>query len=121
MKSLVFGDLEQKVMKIIWSKNSPVAVADVLKELGGNHAYTTIMTVMSRMEKKGILKRVPQGKSFLYTPKQSKESYANCHLGSIYQTLVNTYGDIAISQFIDAIKNDSKNLKLLENYLDKNE
>ena len=119
MKSLVLGDLEQEVLSIIWDSRKPTSVREVLKIIKGDYAYTTIMTVMSRMEKKGILKRIQKGKSFLYFSTQNKSEYANKHLGSIYHSLVDTYGELAISQFIDSVKVDEKNLVLLEKYLGK--
>lgn len=121
MKSLVLGNLEQEVMSVIWKSDKPLSVRTVLEQLEGEYAYTTVMTVMSRMEKKGLLNRIAEGKSFVYTSTQNKADYANEHLDSIYKSLVDTYGELAISQFVDSIKKDDKNIKLLEDFLDKND
>jgi len=121
MKSLVLGDLEQEILSVIWSSTEPMCVRRVLEHLRGQYAYTTIMTMMSRMEKKGLLKRLAQGKSFVYTYTEDKTRYANKHLGFLYHSLVDTYGELAISQFVDSIKADNKNIKLLEEYLESHE
>ena len=121
MKSLVLGKLEQEILSILWASKKPLPVRAVLQKSKAEYAYTTVMTVMGRMVKKGILKRIKNGKSFDYTYTQNKKEYANIHLGSIYDSLVNTYGELAISQFIDSVKEDRNNLKLIEEYLTKNE
>lgn len=119
MKSLVLGTLEQEVLSVIWNSSNPLSVREVLKVLKGDYAYTTIMTVMSRLEKKGLLKRIAKGNLFLYTFTENKSTYANKHLKSIYSSLVDSYGELAISQFVDSIKKDDKNMKLLEDFLNK--
>lgn len=119
MKSLVLGNLEQEVLSIIWNSTKPLSVRYVLEKLKGEYAYTTVMTVMNRLEKKGLLKRIAQGNLFLYTFTENRSTYANKHLKSIYSSLVNTYGELAISQFVDSIKKDDKNIKLLEDFLNK--
>lgn len=121
MKSLVLGKLEQEVISVIWASSKPIPVRFVLEKLKEKYAYTTVMTVMVRMEKKGLLKRLQEGNSFVYTYTESKEKYANKHLNSLYSSLVDIYGQLAISQFVDSIKKDDKNIKLLEDYLGKNE
>jgi len=117
MKSLLLGNLEQEVLSIIWSAQKPISVREVLDQCKEKYAYTTVMTVMNRLEKKGILSRCCEGNMFLYTCAENKEQYADKHLDDIYKSLVDTFGDLAISHFIDSVKNDDKNLKLLENYL----
>jgi predicted transcriptional regulator len=121
MKSLVLGDLEQEILSVIWASKGPMNVRSVLEQLKEKSAYTTVMTVMTRMEKKGILKRIPEANSYLYTCTECKEEFANKHLGGIYNSLVDTYGELAISQFIDSMKGNSKNVKLLKDFLNKNE
>ncbi len=121
MKSLVLGDLEQEILSIIWASKEPMNVRSVLEQLKEKSAYTTVMTVMTRMEKKGILKRIPDGNSFVYTYTECKEEFAGKHLGGIFNSLVDTYGALAISQFIDSVKSDDKNSQLLKDFLNKNE
>lgn len=120
MKSLVLGDLEQKILSKIWATQTPLSVRAVLEQLKEKYAYTTIMTVMSRMEKKGFLKRIPERNSFVYTYTEDKKKFANKHLGKVFDSLVQTYGELAISQFVDSVKSDNKNSKLLDDYLKNN-
>ncbi|WP_327591117.1 BlaI/MecI/CopY family transcriptional regulator [Nonomuraea sp. NBC_00507] len=72
------GDLESAIMDRLWSYHRPASVRDVLEDLRRDRqiAYTTVMTVMDKLYKKGLLKRQPQGKAYLYEPVISEEAYA---------------------------------------------
>lgn len=70
----IFGDLEAEVMKIIW-KQKQSTVREVYEQLllEKNLAYTTVMTVMSRLANKGHLIRAVQGNAYVYKPALSDE------------------------------------------------
>lgn len=69
----VFGDLEQAVMDVLWNSPAALSVRDVQAELAGERAlaYTTVMTVMDRLAKKGQLRRELDGRAWRYRPSQS--------------------------------------------------
>ena len=71
------GDLEVQVMRRIWARREPVTVREVLGDLqrDRNIAYTTVMTVMGNLEKKGWLRRHAEGRAYLYEPLVSAEEY----------------------------------------------
>jgi predicted transcriptional regulator len=73
----VLGDLEAQVMRRIWSRREPVTVRDVLNELQVERpiAYTTVMTVMANLERKGWLRRHAEGRAYRYEPLVSAEEY----------------------------------------------
>jgi predicted transcriptional regulator len=83
-----FGELEATVMDRMWSADEPRSVRDILEDLqrGRSIAYTTVMTVMERLFRKGMLTRVEQGRAFLYSPAQSRADYT---AGVMAQTLAN--------------------------------
>lgn len=72
------GDLEARVMHRIWARREPVTVRDVLGDLQRERpvAYTTVMTVMDNLRKKGWLRRQAEGRAYLYTPLVSAEDYS---------------------------------------------
>lgn len=72
------GDLEVQVMHRIWARRSPVTVRDVLGDLQRerNIAYTTVMTVMGNLEKKGWLRRHAEGRAYHYEPLVSADEYS---------------------------------------------
>ncbi|MHB0975725.1 MAG: BlaI/MecI/CopY family transcriptional regulator [Candidatus Aquicultorales bacterium] len=80
-----FGTLESQVMEVIWLKGS-ASVREVHDSLSKGHdvAYTTILTVMQRLAKKGMLLRIIDGNSHIYAATLSKEAYC----GSLMRTFL---------------------------------
>ncbi|GAA2429955.1 BlaI/MecI/CopY family transcriptional regulator [Actinomadura vinacea] len=72
-----FGDLEAAVMDRMWSYGRPANVREVLEDLQQTRtiAYTTVMTVMDNLHKKGWLRRTRQGRAYIYEPVSSREGY----------------------------------------------
>lgn len=72
------GDLEAEVMRAIWARGEPVTVRDVLGDLAAERplAYTTVMTVMGNLRKKGWLRRHDAGRAYRYEPLVSAEEYS---------------------------------------------
>jgi predicted transcriptional regulator len=72
-----FGKLEAAVMDCIWSTGGSVSVRDVRHELQKSRdiAYTTVMTVMDNLHKKGWLRRRRDGRAYAYEAVASKEAY----------------------------------------------
>ena len=62
------GALEQEVLACLAAAGRPLTVADVLGELGGDLAYTTVLTALSRLHAKGALVREPAGRGYAYAP-----------------------------------------------------
>src|SRR5271155_749644 len=66
------GPFEQQVLQDIWSHGS-ATVREVLADGKIRQAYTTVMTTMDRLYKKGLLDRVTEGRAFRYTPRHTPE------------------------------------------------
>jgi predicted transcriptional regulator len=118
MESKLFGSLEQQIIDILWKAEKPLKPLDVLKQLEGKHAYTTIMTVLKRMSDKRVLVRKMSGKAFVYSPVSKKETYIKNSLGTLYGSLVKNYGELAISQFVDIVKDNQGDMDLLKQFID---
>lgn len=71
------GDLEAAVMTLLWDTTRPLSVRQVLEAVtpARDIAYTTVMTVMDRLYKKGHLTRSPAGNAFLYAPAATRADY----------------------------------------------
>jgi predicted transcriptional regulator len=69
------GELERSVMDQLWSSPEAQSVRDVHLALTRNRdlAYTTVMTVLDRLAKKGLVRRERDGRAYLYVPKQTRE------------------------------------------------
>jgi len=89
-------------MEQLWaSGEAPVrAVMDALnKRASKKRAYTTYMTIMARLHKKGLLVRRREGKTDFYAPAQDRDDYLAVRARSEVEELVAQYGDVALSNF----------------------
>jgi len=73
-----FGDLEAVIMHRVWDRGGPVTVRELFEELQRERviAYTTVMTTMDNLHRKGWLARVKEGKAYRYTATASREEYS---------------------------------------------
>ena len=105
MTSYNLGPLEQEVMDCVW-REEKVSVRDVYSCLKKSRkiAYTTVMTIMTRLTEKGFLLRKKQGKAFLYSPSKTKEQTAKAMIGKIVDSLVDQFGEEAVVAFSDEME-----------------
>jgi len=69
------GDLERKVMDVLWAADgADLTVRDVAATLP-SHAYTTVLTVLDRLQKKGLVQREVDGRAFRYRATASRAAY----------------------------------------------
>ncbi|TVT60861.1 BlaI/MecI/CopY family transcriptional regulator [Amycolatopsis rhizosphaerae] len=60
------GELEAEVLSVLWEAQGPVSAGDVQHRLPGELAYTTVVTILSRLHEKGVVTREKHGRSFAY-------------------------------------------------------
>lgn len=72
------GELETDVMRRLWRRATPTTVRELVDELQQDReiAYTTVMTVLDNLHKKGWLRRELDGRAFRYEPVRSGEEYS---------------------------------------------
>ena len=82
----ILGDLEHAVMDVLWARHAPTPVRDVHEELarGREIAYTTVMTVLDRLAKKGVVARQLDGRAWLYEPARSR---LDLHVATVNEAL----------------------------------
>ncbi|HYN86055.1 MAG TPA: BlaI/MecI/CopY family transcriptional regulator [Pyrinomonadaceae bacterium] len=71
---LALGRLEREVMEEAWGRGE-TSVAEFHKAFGERVAYTTLMTTLDRLFKKGLLARRKDGRAFLYSPRLTREEF----------------------------------------------
>jgi predicted transcriptional regulator len=73
-----FGDLEAAIMNRLWTRQEPATVREVLDDLRGDRefAYTTVMTVLDNLHRKGWLTRQLDGRAYRYRPVSTKQEYS---------------------------------------------
>jgi predicted transcriptional regulator len=73
-----FGELETVIMHMVWDNGRPVTVRELFDELAQERAiaYTTVMSTMDNLHRKGWLVRTKDGKAYRYTATASREEYS---------------------------------------------
>lgn len=102
----ILGELESEIMEIMWAREQ-ASVRFVLSELEKKRkiAYTTVMTVMTRLYDKGILNReMEKSGAFVYISVKDKKSFLASASEKIIKNFLKEYGDVAVAQFVDIIE-----------------
>jgi predicted transcriptional regulator len=96
-------ELEAEVMDEVWDHDGEVSVRDVMEAVNKRapkpRAYTTYMTILSRLHAKGFLARRREGRTDLYEPAYTRDEYADLRAQAGVDSLVEQYGDAALSHF----------------------
>ena len=100
----LLGPLEQDVMDVVWRMRG-VTVRDVHVELAATReiAYTTVMTTMSRLARKGILQRDTADLAHRYRPVVSRDQYARGAVGDVLTWLLERYPEPAVAYLADVV------------------
>ena len=72
---MALGDLEREVMTQLWNAGEPLTVRRVHELLSRDRdlAYTTVMTVLDRLAKKGVVTQQRADRAYRYAPAQTRE------------------------------------------------
>ncbi len=83
-----FGDLEAAIMDRLWERGSPALVREILDDLREDRplAYTTVMTVMDNLHRKGWLRRQRDGRAWRYEPTGSRSGYTAALMNEALET-----------------------------------
>jgi predicted transcriptional regulator len=96
-------ELEAEVMDEVWDHDGEVSVREVMEAVNKRapkpRAYTTYMTILSRLHAKGFLARRREGRTDLYEPAYTRDEYADLRAQAGVDSLVEQYGDAALSHF----------------------
>lgn len=100
----LLGDLEYAIMEVVWQRGR-VTVREVATELTRHRAlaYTTVMTVMSRLAEKGILRQHRVGRAYEYEAAFSPEQLAAEAAKRKIRSLLEDFGPLAMTAFIDQV------------------
>ena len=94
--------LESEIMEELWTR-SEATVREVQEALNARmdkvRAYTTLLTVMTRLDGKGLLVRRRAGRLDVYAPVMSRDAYLQARAEAEVQALVEDFGDLALAHF----------------------
>jgi predicted transcriptional regulator len=82
-----FGELEARLMAILWARGNPTTVRELLEELKADRpiAYTTVITVVERLRAKGWVTRERSGRAYCYTPTLAEHEFSAHLMGQVLQ------------------------------------
>ncbi|WP_091302718.1 BlaI/MecI/CopY family transcriptional regulator [Micromonospora halophytica] len=99
------GPLETAVMNVLWAAPGPLTVRQMVDALAERDlAYTTVMTVLDNLHRKGWADRDLAGRAYRYRPRASREE----HVGHLMAEALSTAADqhAALARFVDAMTPD---------------
>jgi len=101
-----FGGLEMAIMDVMWAANTPCTTREVRERMryGRPVAYTTVMTVMDILYRKGVLQRVKHGRAWQYWPVERREE----HDARVMTEVLRSGGDEAVTMrhFLERVSDD---------------
>lgn len=103
--SMRLGEREREILGVVWLLGTG-NVRQVAKRLSSVLAYTTVMTTLDRLFKKGLLHREKKDRAFIYTATFSEEEVGRERAACIIRSFFSESGeelDILLSCFVDAV------------------
>jgi predicted transcriptional regulator len=101
------GQLERSVLERLWSLGREASVRALREAFSGRLAYTTLMTTLDRLFKKGLLDRRRVGRAFLYRPRVTADQLRQELAADVIDGLLGVGPDAArplMSTFVDAVE-----------------
>lgn len=120
----ILGNLEKQIMELIWNLDHPMCVAEVVEILSKKRviAYTTVMTIMTRLVNKGILTRQLHESKYLYRAHVNRDEFAAKAIHAIFSNVLSSLGEEVVVHFMNEIQkmNPKKKQELIK-LLDQND
>src|SRR5262245_61884392 len=101
----MLGPLEHRVMETVWRRGE-CSVRDVHDGFEDRAAYTTVMTTMDRLYKKGLLARRKQGRAYLYSATASRDELDSSVASGLLEVLLGQGSEAAqpvLSRLVDVV------------------
>ena len=115
------GPLETQLLRVLWQRGD-ATVRELMAEPAIHGAYTTLMTTLDRLHKKGLLDRALDGRAFRYRPKLTEEEFNRTTFAAGLADLLNSARDSAtpLSFLVDSVtEHDAKLLGELERLVER--
>lgn len=100
------GELAADVLAALWATPTGMTAGEVLDKLGGDLAYSTVVTILSRLHAKGTLDREPHGRAFSYRPVTDRPGLAARRMRQVLDAETNRQQVLA--QFVSALSDEEE-------------
>lgn len=115
------GDAELEVLKVLWDEG-PATVRQVLTALHANGrklAYTTVLTFLTRLEQKGIVRSDKSGLAYVYQPTVSRDKITRSRLRSLVEQLYDGAAGELVLQLIKTQRFTQEEITELQNLINR--
>jgi len=113
---------ELEILKILWERGESASVRDVFEVVNQDadprRAYTSVMSLLNVMTDKGLLRRAPYGRAFLYEPVSPREHTLRSMLGETLERVYNGSASLLVAHLLDQSDPSAKELKQIRSLLD---
>ncbi|MFO0956727.1 MAG: BlaI/MecI/CopY family transcriptional regulator [Isosphaeraceae bacterium] len=113
---------ELEVLKIVWDREGPATVREVLEGLNRSEsparAYTTVMSLMNVMAEKGLLIREPQGRAFAYRAAAPREQTLRSLVGETLQKAFSGSASLLVAHLLDQSRPSAEELERIRALID---
>ena len=111
------GSLESSVLEELWRSSDALTPAQVQAAIDGDLAYTTVMTILTRLWKKGQVTRSRIGRAYAYAPTLPKAEFLAERMGGELERTPDP--SAVLTQFVDKLsKTDPEALRAMLSELD---
>lgn len=109
------SDLQLSLMRVLWARGE-ASTAEVAEALRGERdlAHTTVATLLTRLEKRGLLSSRREGRALLYQPLVTQADVQRSMVGSLVDSLFAGRASALVSHLLDARGVDAKELAELQ-------
>jgi predicted transcriptional regulator len=113
---------ELEVLKVFWERNGPATVREVLEVLNRQgaapRAYTSVMSLMNVMTDKGLLRRAPLGRAFVYEPAAPRDQTLRSLLGETLERAYSGSASLLVAHLLDRSAPSAEELDQIRSLLD---
>ena len=104
------GSLEAEVLAALWASEGAATPSEVLAEIGDGLAYTTVMTILTRLWQKGLVERERRGRAYAYSPSVTEAELAATRMQAELSHVSDR--EAALSRFVGTLsKKDERMLR----------
>lgn len=113
-RGIRLGDLQLRIMRVLWDSGA-VTVSEVQQRLGRQRlAYTTVATMLRKMEERGLVDHLEEGRKFLYRPVVSMDAVTRSMTGDLVDRLFDGSLAEAVSHLLESREISHEELDRLE-------
>ena len=113
-RGIRLGDLQLRIMRVLWDSGA-TTVSEVQQRLGRQRlAYTTVATMLRKMEERGLVDHLEEGRKFLYRPVVSMDAVTRSMTGDLVDRLFDGSLAEAVSHLLESREISREELDRLE-------